>query len=535
MASFSKLNLFIITRRLKATRILLVTFISILCLAQIFSTPRFWTRPDLENHSSIPLKCSQDYSLDDFSPAAIRCRIENAQIQTREGQNKQSSTPAEAVNEYKRRYRRTPPAGFEEWVQFALDHGSKIIDNFDQIDRDLEPYRTLESRRLFKSLNKQVRGFPRTSLINIQNGTMSTSTGYMYDDEWSRLVDPFLHALPDSMFYLSTIDEPRVMSRLEPPPDPIQFIERPRESIEDLIKASCSQIPRELTSHLGHEKDVCQFSHPSSFHAFIASPSTFSYTHSLVPMLSFGRMSAFRDILIPCPCYAAHPILEKDLVPFLEKKPALYWRGSSTGGHASRFNWKHGQRERFVSLTQSLQNAARVFDAGQSFGFKLDSLQNGKIKLFKDVFDVHMGAYIQCDSEACKDMERVLGLSNIEPEDMSSNYRYLFDIDGNSMSTRFYRLLSQNAVIFKSTWFQEWHDDRLVPWAHYVPVTMSMEELPSLLDFFINDPIGEILSADIAHSGSAWAREALREIDMSIYIYRLLLEMADIYRIKEDE
>lgn len=97
------------------------------------------------------------------------------------------------------------------------------------------------------------------------------------------------------------------------------------------------------------------------------------------------------------------------------------------------------------------------------------------------------------------------------------------------MSTRFYRLLSRNAVVLKQTWFQEWHDDRLIPWADYIPVSMSMEELPALLNYLVNDPHGEVLSAEIALSGSTRSRKVLREIDMSIYLYRLLLEMAEMY------
>lgn len=240
-------------------------------------------------------------------------------------------------------------------------------------------------------------------------------------------------------------------------------------------------------------------------------------------------MSAFRDILIPCPCYAAHPVVQRDPIPLLENKPIMYWRGSSTGGEASRFTWKSGHRERFVAFIQSLQHTASVLETGRSFGSNMEGLNKKQIRLFKDVFDVHMGAYIQCDRESCKDMERVLGPSDIEPEDISSNYQHLFDIDGNSMSVRFYRLLSRQAVVLKQTWFQEWHDERLVPWAHYVPVSMTMEELPALINFLVNDPTGKRLSVEISQAGSSWSREVLREIDMSIYIYRLLLEMANLF------
>jgi hypothetical protein len=56
-----------------------------------------------------------------------------------------------------------------------------------------------------------------------------------------------------------------------------------------------------------------------------------------------------------------------------------------------------------------------------------------------------------------------------------------------------------------------------------------MEELPSLMDFLINSREGERLSANIAQAGYDWSRLVLREIDMSLYVYRLLLELAEIY------
>jgi hypothetical protein len=53
-------------------------------------------------------------------------------------------------------------------------------------------------------------------------------------------------------------------------------------------------------------------------------------------------------------------------------------------------------------------------------------------------------------------MELELGAASFEPEDTTQYYRYLFVLDGNSMSTRFYRLLSRQAVVLKQTWFEEW-------------------------------------------------------------------------------
>jgi hypothetical protein len=152
------------------------------------------------------------------------------------------------------------------------------------------------------------------------------------------------------MFYMSTIDEPRILSKSGEQSVRIQFTVSSGRSTENLVKNSSSQIPRELTSRLGHEKDVCQFPEPGKLHALISSLSSFSYIHSPIPILSCGRMSSFRDILIPCPCYVAHPLLGDDEVPFLDKKPGLYWRDSSNGGQARRFNWRFGHRQSFVTF-----------------------------------------------------------------------------------------------------------------------------------------------------------------------------------------
>lgn len=85
-------------------------------------------------------------------------------------------------------------------MAFALHHDSRIIGDFDQIDRDLQPYRTPEARQALLAL-QQSEDYPRTLRITIQNGTMSMSALYMYEEAWRGLMALFLHALPDSAFF----------------------------------------------------------------------------------------------------------------------------------------------------------------------------------------------------------------------------------------------------------------------------------------------------------------------------------------------
>lgn len=114
------------------------------------------------------------------------------------------------------------------------------------------------------------------------------------------------------------------------------------------------------------------------------------------------------------------------------------------------------------------------------------------------------------------------------PRDEAFKSQLVFDLDGNGISGRYYRLLASNSVPLKQTILREWHDDRLIPWAHYVPVSLGMEELPELVRYLTSTDQGQETAKAIAELGKTWSSKALREIDFTIYLYRLLLELARV-------
>lgn len=57
--------------------------------------------------------------------------------------SRQSRTLDQAQREYRRRYGREPPAGFSEWFAFAQRNKVVLVDEYDQIERDLLPLRGL--------------------------------------------------------------------------------------------------------------------------------------------------------------------------------------------------------------------------------------------------------------------------------------------------------------------------------------------------------------------------------------------------------
>jgi hypothetical protein len=54
--------------------------------------------------------------------------------------SRQSRSLRAAVKEYKRRYGRNPPKGFDEWWHFAQANKVKMIDEYDGLISDLEPF-----------------------------------------------------------------------------------------------------------------------------------------------------------------------------------------------------------------------------------------------------------------------------------------------------------------------------------------------------------------------------------------------------------
>jgi len=73
--------------------------------------------------------------------------------------SRQSTTLKKAVVEYRRRYGRNPPKGFDQWWDFARRNNVKIVDDYDAIFEDLAPFREMSGEE-FRARVDVVRGTP---------------------------------------------------------------------------------------------------------------------------------------------------------------------------------------------------------------------------------------------------------------------------------------------------------------------------------------------------------------------------------------
>jgi hypothetical protein len=87
---------------------------------------------------------------------------------------KQSTTLEEAASEYKLRYSRSPPKGFDKWWQFAKANNVQLVDEYDTIMRDIEPYFALSpetfEKRAKQLLEPDFRASKHTFTITVQDG-----------------------------------------------------------------------------------------------------------------------------------------------------------------------------------------------------------------------------------------------------------------------------------------------------------------------------------------------------------------------------
>lgn len=90
-----------------------------------------------------------------------------------------------------------------------------------------------------------------------------------------------------------------------------------------------------------------------------------------------------------------------------------------------------------------------------------------------DLYKVRFSAVNQCDEAQCKEMKEFFGIDEkLDSFDEIYKHRYLFDMDGNIFSRRFYSLMFSRSAVLKQTWQLEYFDEWLFPYVHYIPVSM---------------------------------------------------------------
>ena len=254
---------------------------------------------------------------------------------------------------------------------------------------------------------------------------------------------------------VNALDEPRVLLNVYDPtalshvnntdPSPV-FHHLERSQHHEHVHSFCT-VPSSEPLPNQDEEDV------NGIHGLLIAPDSFSYTHDLYPVLSPTKIHpCFSDIVVPPVYYSSVSPLTTDTVPWEKKENKLFWRGSTSGGHAANGNWRQMHRQRFMILARNRSDT-----------------------------DVGFTHIIQCDDKDCESQRREFPTVATEPWEEHIKHKWLFDTDGNSFSGRFTRLLRSKSLVFKATIMTEYFSDWVKPYIHYIPISLSYDDLDANL------------------------------------------------------
>jgi hypothetical protein len=191
------------------------------------------------------------------------------------------------------------------------------------------------------------------------------------------------------------------------------------------------------------------------------------------------------------------------------KHPSVVWRGSSTGvpplsfrtykyfrnetilGNASNAMKDHVQRlNRHLRKDIDPRNGASqpirlqmVYRAmNQSFVLSnRDIKYNTSVALLDIAYNPGIHQFYKRNMPYLKVREKISPMSNFQ------RYKAILDVDGNSWSERFAKLLCMNSVVVKvEPEFVDYFWHQIKPWVHYVPIKQDSSDLWEIAQYVVH-------------------------------------------------
>ncbi|KAJ7438220.1 glycosyl transferase family 90-domain-containing protein [Mycena galericulata] len=434
---------------------------------------------------------------------------------------RQSSNLEHATARYSLKTGRPPPRNYDQWFKFAQAN-SCLIDEYDQIHRDFKPFYQLAEddplffQRMIDIASNMMKQDPKEmATVMIKDGQvyMSEIKSTAYWDTWPITFTQFAPHLPDMTFLINGRDEPRVVFDYREPgarskalavTEDIPFDVSPHPTSDFFLNRSGCDILARPEGFTATGNDDSAF--------FISSAKT-QFTVDLYPMLSMTKVSpCFADILFPIEYYYdrswwsgkfAYP----NNIEWENKKSQIYWRGTSSGGQIFGSNYHNFTRFRLLDIAR--ENPDLIDVAMTSFADEL------------------CGA--ECDREGIISEYNITG--NGAPREDSYMYKYLLDVDGTTFSGRYLGLLRSGSLVFKATVFEEYFNDWLRPFEHYIPVLPDLSDLTEKLEWAINH---DDEARMIQERGREIGQRVMTDAQNDCYFFAVLLEWARLQEISRN-
>ncbi|KAG8745507.1 F-actin-capping protein subunit alpha [Ceratobasidium sp. 414] len=465
---------------------------------------------------------------------------------------------------------------------FARSVGFKLIDEFDQIDRDIKPLLALQHHILLRRI-AAVSVEEHTYNLDIRDGNVTVGgklADWVVASDFGELVSVFAKDLPDIKFYVSGHDMgPSILAEdmrlavntvltqgrrlTEAQVTRFEDVERnPRRGVanaclRDPVTFYTSALPeRNQHTHTfirDHRASMSFCTNPAILNNPLKRHGYFAYDvphpRSASPFFVQSQLSAGGAILHPAlQDYTPREVYLRKFgepVPWVNRTEKVFWRGRSTGeGFNHQHDWRFSHRVRLHVLANRNGNNIDP-NVTPDVELLVEDREAGTVRLethSREVLnerymDVKMiGPPIQCEQSAtddtCRQMESALDWGELVGWEAGLDRKFLLDVV--LVQDDFIRFMPDPSlsVVFKMTIFPEWNSDWLVPYYHYVPIQTDYSDLYDTLAFFMGAPGANqsLGHDDMAETIAAHAREFSahywRWEDMQVYVYRLLLEYA---------
>ncbi|KAI0395388.1 glycosyltransferase family 90 protein [Xylariaceae sp. FL0594] len=294
--------------------------------------------------------------------------------------------------------------------------------------------------------------------------------------------------------------------------------------------------------------DPCQQPHLRGLHGTFIEPLTIQTSKELIPMFGGCKLTTNNDILIPGAMYLTDDPMysggKSHGPPWADKSTRTVWRGVASGGRNKAENWAHFQRHRLVEMlngttvsrVEAAKSRAATFQMPSPKQYPIPRLKEGRVGEWLEGFaDAGFTELLCFPKDECGYVQPHLSAVDKIPMEKQYGYKFMPDVDGNSFSARFRGFLLSTSLPIKASLYAEWHDDRLRPWLHFVPMDNTFLDLYGILDYFGGTAAGDRAAAFIASEGRSWGNKVLRREDMLLYVWRLLLEFARVCDERRDK
>ncbi|ODV88936.1 glycosyltransferase family 90 protein, partial [Tortispora caseinolytica NRRL Y-17796] len=298
---------------------------------------------------------------------------------------------------------------------------------------------------------------------------------------------------------------------------------------------------RGLVSNYSYSGDLCSVApliHDK--HGFLSISPTLQKFRRLVPVFSESKTSINNDIRYPGNKYIVNAGMygydERHDVPWHQKKDVMMWRGITTGGVEMPDTYMKIHRNRLVDTFNGSypgQPIGTIYCETFGFGGKphYEDCVADTSQYLEEHADVGFYALEWCNPDPdCKFLHDLYKTLPMVPSTDQYTNKYLVDVDGHSFSARFKPFLESNSLPFKATIFREWHDSRIIPWLHFIPMDNQLDDGQKLMTYFTGME-GVIyphqgIAERIALNGKDHANLVLKNGDINAYLVLLLLEYA---------